>query len=93
MAASETDGADLHKEFCTFLLERLREKDDAGKPLCSASWGNVIRTFLKDNSIVTVPDDDAQTPLGELSKAFTNSRPPRGGGLNPALDLDPDEVH
>jgi hypothetical protein len=88
MAASEQDGADLHKEFCTFLLERLRERDDDGKPVCPPAWGTVIRAFLKDNSITTVPDEDGKTPLGELSKTFNGSRPPRG--FNPDLDL---EVH
>lgn len=90
MAASESDGADLHKEFCQFLLERLREKDEDGKPACSASWGTVIRAFLKDNSITTVPDPVGATPLGELSKEFNRARPPRGG-FDAALDGD--EVH
>ena len=90
MAATEAEGADLHKEFCKFLLERLREKDGAGQPVCTSSWGAVIRAFLKDNDITTVPDPDGKTPLGELSKEFQSSRPPRG--MKPELDLDPDDA-
>lgn len=75
--ATESDGADLHREFCTFLLERLREKDGEGRSVMSSSWGTVIRGFLNDNSITMVPEAPG-TPLGELAAEFRGRRPPRG---------------
>lgn len=90
-AATETQGAELHREFCIFLLEKLREKDSEGKPVMSASWGTVIRGFLNDNSITMVPDEPG-TPVGELAAEFRGRRPPRV--TPPAFDPDADaEVH
>ena len=90
-AATESQGADLHREFCVFLLEKLREKDAAGKPLMSASWGTVIRGFLNDNSITMVPDEPG-TPMGDLAAEFRGRRPPRV--TPPSFNPDTDgEVH
>ena len=88
--ATESQGSDLHREFCAFLLGKLREKDEDDKPAMSASWGTVIRGFLNDNSITMVPDVGG-TALGELAAEFRGQRPPR---VTPAFDADLDsEVH
>lgn len=91
MAATESDGATLHREFCEFLLAQLRHTDpETGARTLGASMAAVIRAFLKDNSITAVPDPVGADPLSELSRQFHNSSPPR---MRPELDLDPDEVH
>jgi hypothetical protein len=90
-AATESQGAELHREFCAFLLNKLREKDEHGASLMSASWGTVIRSFLNDNSITMVPDNPG-TPLGDLAAEFRGRRPPRV--TPPAFDPEVDgEVH
>jgi hypothetical protein len=83
--ATESQAAELHGEFCKFLLEKLREKDPATQlPTISASWGTVIRSFLNDNDIKTVPDVPG-TPLGNLADEWRGKRPPRGG-FDPDVD-------
>ena len=93
MAATESDGSTLHKEFCEFLLTVLRHEvleNGVKVRTCTPAWGTVIRSFLKDNSITTVPDPAGTDPLSQLSRQFHNSTPPRT--LDPGLDLDTDEV-
>lgn len=88
-AATESEGAELHREFCKFLLGVLtaKEKTEDGVEVstCTPAWGAVIRAFLKDNSITTVPDAEGDSPMAELTRKFRAGSPPR---LSPDLDLD-----
>lgn len=93
-AATESEGAALHKAFCAFLLGVLQGKttdaDGTERSTCSPAWGAVIRAFLKDNSITAVPDTAGADPLSQLAHQFRNGSPPR---LNPDLDLDTEDLH
>lgn len=75
MAADDNALGGLHTAFAEYLKEVVKDPERM-----SASWGNVIRGFLKDNGI-----SSAGAEVEDLSREFTRAAPPR---VDPDLDFD-----